>query len=188
MTSRCRHIEGDVNLIEVLWDSAYPVDKGDLCYLHPATNKARPASALNAEGTPELDQLGFAEYFLGVANEKVGLQSGETTFRQDQNSKLTVQICTTGRFEFDCPAQAFAPQQPIGVYSASGAGCSNQKVDALQGGATLSAAIGRAAPSVGALKVFAASGTMNRIIVDIMGRRVLGTAPVAGTYTGTSGQ
>lgn len=187
MSSRCRYVDGDTNLQDFIWDSTYPIERGDLCYLHPATNKVRPASALNAEGSQELDQLAFASYFVGVAQEKVGLQSGETTFRQDQNARTTVLIATTGRFEFDCPAQAFASGQPVGVYSASGAGCSNQKVDALKGSATLSAAIGRAFLTTGALKVQNASGTMNRVVVDILGRRIMGTAPVAGTYSGTSG-
>lgn len=188
MASRCRYVDGDVNLIQILFDTAYPIEKGDLCYRHPATGKVRPASALNAEGTQELDQLGFAEYFVGVANEKVGLNTGETTFRQDLNVRDTVQICTTGRFEFDCPAQAWYPLQPVGIYSASGAGCTDQEVDSLKGGATLSAMIGLAMPSENSLKIFKASGTMNRVIVDIQARRAPATAPVAGTYSGTSGQ
>jgi hypothetical protein len=184
MTCRARYVDGDVNLITVKADPPYPVEKGDLLYLHPATGCARPASALNAEGTQELDQLAFASYFLGVSNVKNGLQTGETTFRQDAAYSSTIQVCTTGRFEFDCPSQQFTPQQAVGVYSASGAGCSNQKVDALKGGATLSAMIGLAAPSEAALKNAVA---LDRVIVDIQARRPFSTAPAAGTYTNTSG-
>jgi hypothetical protein len=200
MASTCRYVDGDVNLIEVAIDSVnYSCEKGDLMYMHPGSgtgqgtsdNTARSANFLNAEGSEEKDQLGFAQYFLGVANEKVGLQSGETTFRQDQNRRNTVQICTTGRFEFDCPAQAWYANQPVGIYS-TGAGTgypsSPQKVDKLAGGATKSAVIGRAIPTTASLGTFRASGTMNRVVVDIMARNLLGTAEVAGTYTGTSGQ
>lgn len=184
MATTCRYVDGDVNLIQVKADPAYPVEKGDLLYLHPATNCARPASALNAEGTQALDQLAFAQYFLGVSNVKNGLQPGETTFRQDGAYSSTIQVCTTGRFEFDCPSQIFAPQQPVGVYSASGIGCEDQKVDALKGAAALSQSIGLAAPSEAAVKNGVA---LNRVIVDIQARRPLGTAPAAGTYTGASG-
>lgn len=185
MATTCRYVDGDVNLIQAKADPAYPVEKGDLLYMHPATGCARPASALNAEGSQALDQAAFAEYFLGVSNVKNGLQSGETTFRQDGAYSSTLQICTTGRFEFDCPSQVFKPQQAVGVYSASGIGCSNQKVDSLKGAASLEQMIGLAAPSEAAVKNGVA---MNRIIVDIQARRPLGTAPTAGTYTGASGQ
>jgi hypothetical protein len=182
-------MEGDTNIITVLWDSDYPIEKGDLCYLHPATGKARPASAMNAQGSLELNQLGIAEYFIGVADEKIGLNTGEKTFRQDDNARDSLNICTTGRFEFDCPAQAFQPMAFVGIYSGSGATdtCSNQKVTALAGSATPSAAIGRAWPTTAAEKKRLASGTMNRIVVDIQVRKGLGMTPVAGTYTGTSG-
>ena len=188
MATRCRYVEGPLTLQSAPADKDYPIEKGDLLYLDTATGKARPASALNAEGTQAKDQLGFASRFLGVAMEKNGLQPGETTFRQDGAFSATVQYSSTGRFEFDCPAQAFTVNQPVGVYSASGAGCSDQEVDALAGGASLSQMIWLVFLGEGRLKAQAASLTMTRVVVDIHGQRPFGTAPAEGTYTGTSGQ
>ena len=190
MSSRCRYISGDTNSIVVLADPSYPVEKGDLIYIHPATGAGRPASALNNEGSVAANQLGFAEYFVGVCEQSNGLQSGtgayqnETTFRQDGAYQKTFRVATSGRFEFDCPAQVFTQPIAMGVY-ATASGCSNQKVDALASPAPLSAAIGIARPSVAALE---SGASMDRVQVEIMGKKAPGTTPVAGTYSGTSGQ
>jgi hypothetical protein len=164
---------------------AYPFEKGDLLYQHPADHTLRPASSLNAEGAAATDQQSFAEYFAGIANEKYGLQTGELSFRLDQVLPKSVVVCTSGRFEFDCPSQIFAPLQSVGIYS-NGHGCpSPQKVDALQGGAALSQAIGVAMPGTAAIEDGVAR---DRVIVDIQVRKPLGTAASAGSYTGSSGQ
>ena len=184
MASRARYVDGDVNLIQAKADPAYPCEKGDLMYLHPATGCARPASAMNAEDTVAHGQLGFAEYFLGVSNVKNGLQPGETTFKQNGNYESVITICTTGRFEFDCPSQQFTPQQPVAIFCGADGLLSNQEVDACSGGALVNS-IGLANPSAAALQNAVA---MTRVIVDIQARRPLGTTVTAGTYSGTSGQ
>jgi hypothetical protein len=184
MASKCRYVSGDVNAVPVLADADYPVEKGDLIFEHPATGAGRPASALTTCGTEALNQLAFAEYFLGVALESNGLQVGETTFRANRGFSKTFLVGQGGKYEFDCPSQKFKTGQPVGIYATTLA-LSNQKVDALAGSATPSQGIGVACPSVAALEN---DVSMDRVIVDIQARKPLGTTPVAGTYSGTSGQ
>lgn len=181
---------GPLNLTEVRVDPVnFPFEKGTPLWQDSSTGICKPASAMNAQGSAELNQLGFASRFVGIANESVGMPSGAKTYRVDDNKKYQALVATTGQFEAACPAQAWTANQPVGIYSGTGATdvCSNTSVHALQGGATLSAMIGLAKPSKAALETFRNSGTMTKIIVDIAAAKPFATAPAAGTYTGTSG-
>jgi hypothetical protein len=186
MASRARYVGGDCNKIAMKPSPSYPFEKGDLLYMHPADNTLRPAKDLTNNGTEGNTQLAFAEYFVGVADEKYGLQSGEVTFNLNQMLSAVVSVCTTGRFEFDCPSQTWAPNAPVGIYSVSGSAIADsQKVDALASPAALAQMIGIVAQTEGQ----ATSPTLRtRVVVDIMARRPFGSTPVAGTYSGTSGQ
>lgn len=183
------YVGGIQNLMEVAVDPVnYPFEKGTPLWQDSSTGICKPASAMNAQGTQEKDQLGFASRFVGIAERAVGLPTGLQSFRIDQNKVYQTIVATSGQYEVECPAQAFTANQPVGIYSASGAGCSDSKVDALKGSATLSAMIALARPSKSELEDTRNSvTTRTRIIVDIMARRPFATAPVAGTYTGTSG-
>ena len=185
MSSRSRYVGGDTNKVAYKPNPLYPFEKGDLLFLH-TDGMLRPASALNAEGTAALDQLGFAKHFVGVADEKYGAQSGETLFHLNGLLSPQVSVCQSGRFEFPCDAQTLtlAPV-PMGIYS-DGAGIDDsQKVDTLQGAAALAQSIGVLHVTEGLIN---AAGVATRCVVDIMARKAWETTDVAGDYTGTSGQ
>lgn len=166
---------------------SYPFAKCDLLYEHPADHTLRRASDMNAQGTAEKGQLGLAQYFVGVAGVKNGLESGEVTAKANQNFEEEVVVFTGGIWAFDCPSQQFVAGQGVGVYADANGLCpDSQKVDSLKGSATLSARIGVAVPTSGAIRV-GASG-LTRVQVEIQPKSVWeGGIPSAGTYTGTSG-
>jgi hypothetical protein len=191
MSSRAKFMGGDARKVAGKPNPSYPFEKGDLLFRHPADGTLRPATAMPAQGTEALDQLGFAEYFAGVADEKYGLMTvngvTEKTFNLDGNLPLSVSVCTGGRWEFDCPLQTLpVGPVPVGIYSAGGVTgiTSSQKVDVLASPAAESQAIGVLWPQEAVIE---GGYQMNRMIVDI-NARLPGTAPGAGTYTGTSGQ
>ena len=184
MASRARYVDGDTNNITMKPSATHPFEKGDLLFEHPADHTLRTATELANEGAESLNQLKFAEYFVGVAAEKYGLQTGEKSFRMDDVKPPSVLVHTTGRFEFDCPSQIFAPKQPVGIYATSSAVTDSQKVDSLKGAAVLSQAIGLAWPGAAPIQNAVA---LNRVVVDIQARKPTGSTPVAGTYAGTSG-
>ena len=189
MANKARYVSGDVNLAPVVCSASYPFEKGDLLYKDPDDGIAKSVANIAGNSNEAVSQLSAAQYFLGVANQSNGLMPGQTTFKQNANFEKVAMVCKTGRFEFDCPSQAFTLNQPIGVY-ASGATVSAQKVDALASPAALSQAIGFAVPSTAALDAGTggASVAMTRVIVEIQAKKPLSTTPVAGTYSGTSGQ
>ena len=188
MSSTCRYVSGDAKPRVFPASQSYPFEKGDLLYEHPADHTLRRASDLGIQASNEAAQLAFAEYFVGVAGVKNGLESGEISFKNNPNFESEVLVFTGGVWEFDCPAQNFVNNQGVGVYATGGLCPSPQKVDALQGGATLSAVIGKAVLTAGALQAAAKSQTKTRLCVEIRPSEEQGGIPTAGTYSGTSGQ
>jgi hypothetical protein len=116
------------------------------------------------------------------------LESGEISFKNNQNFESEVLVFTGGVWEFDCPAQNFTNGQSVGIYATAGAVPDSQKVDALASPAPISARIGLAVLTVGALQAAAKSQTMTRVCVEIKSAIEAGGIPSAGTYSGTSGQ
>lgn len=186
MASRCRLVRGNTRKMLYPASASHPYEKGDLLFYIPGTGYLQTASELPVQDSDEHVQLYFAEYFVGVADTKNGLQSGEWTAKQNQNFQAQGLVCTDGEFEYDCPAQNFAPGALVGIYTTGGYVTDSQKVDALKGNATPSAAIAIAMPQTGALQQ-ALVGTMNRIVIELRPAANRGGVPVAGTYTGTSG-
>lgn len=187
MASTARYVRGDTKPRTFKASASYPFEKGDLLYIHPADNTLRRASDLTAQGDAEHGQLGFARYFVGIAGVKNGLESGEKSYKANDNYDAEVLVLTGGVWELDCPAQEFVNGQGVGIYSSSaGLEPYPQKVDSLKGAATLSQRIGVAVPSVGALR---GGANMTRVHVEIQPMAFFeGGVQTAGTYTGTSGQ
>jgi hypothetical protein len=187
MASQCRYVSGDAKPRVYKASQSYPFEKGDLLYEHPADHTLRRSSDMNAQGDEEHGQLGFAEYFVGVAGVKNGLESGEVSFKLNQNYEAEVLIFTGGVWEFDCVSQQFVSGQGVAIFSDWDGSCPYpQKVDALAGSAALEQRIGVAVMSAGALKAAAA---MTRVQIEIQPKAFWqGGIPTAGTYTGTSGQ
>jgi hypothetical protein len=184
MANRARYVSGDVKLIPVKTSASFPFEKSDLLYLDPDDGIAKSVLNIAPNSDEAVSQLSAAQYFLGVANESNGLMPGQTTFKQNGNFEGVALACSGGRFEFDCPSQIFTPNQPVGVFADTDAVYA-QQVDALASPATLSQAIGYAVRSTAATKDGVAR---TRVIVEIQGNKTLSTTPVAGSYSGTSGQ
>ncbi len=77
MASTARYVSGDCKPTAVKCDPNYPIEVGDLLFLEPSNNLARPASALVNQGSEALNQGALHDVFLGVALQKNGLQSNE---------------------------------------------------------------------------------------------------------------
>jgi hypothetical protein len=110
--------------------ASYPIELGDLCWVH-SDGKAYPAYAAYAVlgdlGSAALNRVGFASRFAGVACQKVGLQTGEKSFLLTTDPGWIL-LATTGDFEFDCATGiSWAPGSRAGVYNDATYN-SNQKV------------------------------------------------------------
>ena len=78
MASNARYVSGDCKPIAVKCDPSYPIEVGDLLFLEPSNNLARPARAMVNQGSQALNQGAFHDVFLGVALQKNGLQPNES--------------------------------------------------------------------------------------------------------------
>ena len=154
MASTARYRSGHTNPVAALVDTTYAIEKGDLVFQDPVTKKIRPASSMVDQLTETLNQDAFQQFFLGVALERNGTQSGETV---PLNSPLThspanvIQVATTGDFEFACAAATWKTGDLVGAAEkSSGTALENQTV---KSAATVSLAIGRAVPEANAIGV-----------------------------------
>jgi len=133
------------------------------------------------QGSIDLNQQAFHQYFAGVALNKDGLQPGETSFRLVTFAGQ-IRVATSGQFEYDCVAPTqWSVGQQVGVGATTAGAISQQVMPAVTPQA---GAIGTAVPGVTGL-----TSPVSRIVVDIAA--VIGTpseglqAQVAG---GGSGQ
>jgi len=177
MASILRYRRGDCKpkLLPTAPSNAHPIEQGDLLYKHPTYGYACPAADMPAQGSAALGQDAFQQFFAGVAMSKVGLQSGETSFRIANNKTGVVndpgyvEIATAGIFEFDCASTQWKPGDLVGVYADSTGKCSNQKVATA---ASASLAIGQAAPGVAGTRQAtpgtAGGNAMTRVQVEIV--------------------
>jgi hypothetical protein len=179
-----RYRGGDCKPVLCKTHPSYPIEEGDLLFRHPADNTARPASAMANQGTVALNQDAFAEYFLGVALQKNGLQPGETSFRVTTDLGY-VMVATAGRFEFDCDSQEWQAGDSVAV-AATVNGCSAQEVAPPDSGSSLQLerAIGAAVPGVAGIS----GASTTRIVVEICSRIMNPDVPTPGKYSGASGQ
>lgn len=154
MASIARYVRGNCNPKPVLCDPSYPIEVGDLLFREPTNNLARPASALVNQGSETLNQQTFHDYFLGVALQKNGVQSGETV---PLNSTINhspancIEVATTGIFAFQVSsATAYQGGEYIApANNAGGTALQDQVVKtAVAGGA---GSIGRASPSAASI-------------------------------------
>jgi hypothetical protein len=94
---------------------AHAIEVGDLVYVNGGV--AYPAGHLADAGTAAQNRASFALQFAGVAVEKVGLQTGETSFKLTTDKGYIV-VATGGVFEYPCAATSWAPDDLVGVYVA----------------------------------------------------------------------
>jgi len=180
MASTARYVSGDCKPTPVLCDSSYPIEVGDLLFLEPTNNKARPASAMVNQGTAALNQGAFHDQFLGVALQKNGLQTNETVplnSTVNHSPANVIQCATAGRFLYPCAAHAFNTGDLVGP-AATTAGVPDQSVASV---ASSTLAIGRAAPAADEIGV-----SLTQVIVQIESTIMGGgiQAAVAGSSSG----
>lgn len=137
--------------------ASYPIEEGDLLFMHPADGTVRPASGMANQGSASLNQDAFQQYFVGVASQKIGLQSGESSFKLTTDPGY-VKVAIAGEYEYDCASTTWKSGDLVGVYADSN-GCYDQQVATA---ASESLAIGVAKPTLNQLGVAQTS-----IIVDI---------------------
>jgi hypothetical protein len=214
MSSTCRHRSGDTNEVSYRCSSTYPIEKGDICVIDPTSGVAIPAhlacaAALLSHGSVVATQANVAQYFGGVAMEKVGLQSTEKSFRLVTDSP-TVRLATSGIFEFDCAASEFdagagttfpVPGDPVGIHCVTSgvptniAGTANSqtvmKADNT-GGYARDRAIGVVRPQTAQFPAAAAAltGPLNpaqtRVFVEIAAGYPYGGPKTIGVHPGTT--
>ncbi len=66
MASTARYVSGDCRPIAVKCDPSYPIEIGDLLFLEPSNNLARPASAMVNQGSQSYNQAEFHNFFLAL--------------------------------------------------------------------------------------------------------------------------
>lgn len=183
MASTLRYRGGDTQEVLAKTHPSYPIEKGDLVYKHPADGTLRSAAQMPNQGSAALNQDAFAEYFLGVALQKNGLQSGEQSFRL-ATDEGAIRVATAGDFEFECASHQWGLGDPVAV-AADANGCQSQAVAAPEtgGGLQLERSIGSAVPGVAGLE-----NAMTRVTVRIKSRVLNVDVPTPGSYSGASGQ
>jgi hypothetical protein len=163
MSSNARYISGDCKPTAVKCDPSYPIEIGDLLFLEPSNNLARPASAMLNQGSLALNQGAFHDVFLGVALQKNGLQTNEVVPLNSQISHSpanVIECATAGRFLFPCAATAWNPGNLVGpVNNAANTALQNQSVGSV---ASTALSIGRAAPAADEIGV-----SLTQVIVQI---------------------
>ena len=208
--SRARYVGGDTKKAAFKPNPLFPFQKGDLLFVDPNDKMLRPASAIFPGGAITVAQYQgeFAQYFVGVADEKYGLQpataapagqttpvyDGEKTFNVAlAGTQRSIAVCTAGRFEFDCPATTWNNGDKVGIYAVLGMTgipdsqtvlpCATNDTTA----AGLSQSIGIVYQQEAPIEQ--AQATQTRIVVDIQPAQPMGTIRTAGSYGGiTSGQ
>lgn len=94
--------------------AAHAIEVGDLVYV--AGGIAYPASHYADGGTAAQNRANFAQAFVGVAVQKIGLQTGETTAKLTTDSGWVL-VAISGDFEYDCASTSWAPGDLVGVYN-----------------------------------------------------------------------
>jgi len=117
MASIMRYRGGVVELVPFLTTAdaaaAHAIEVGDLVYF---STYAYPASHLADAGSAAENRAAFAALFVGVASQKTGLQTGETSFWLTPD-KGYIMVAASGLYEFDCAATAWATGDLVGVYN-----------------------------------------------------------------------
>ncbi len=182
MASTARYVSGDCRPIAVKCDPSYPIEIGDLLFLEPSNNLARPASAMVNQGSQSYNQAEFHNFFLGVALQRNGLQPNEVVplnSTLDHSPANTIECATAGRFLYPCAATAWNPGGLVGAVNNSGnTALLNQSVTTA---ADVAHSIGRAAPAADEIGV-----SLTQVIVQIESTIMSGGAQPA-TSSGSSG-
>lgn len=148
--------------------AAHAIEVGDLVYVTGGV--AYPASHLADGGSAAQNRAAFAALFAGVAVQKVGLQSGEKSFRLTTDPGWVL-VAITGDFEFDCAATSWAPGDLVGVYN-----------DATYNSDQQVAKVTAADETIGVAKVpYNALGTSQTVIVVSIRSKVMSLQYVSGS-------
>jgi hypothetical protein len=118
MASKLRYVSGVVQYLVLPTANdaaaAHAIEEGDLVYVTGGV--AYPASHLADGGSAAVNRAAFAAAFCGVAVQKVGLQSGETSFKLTTDPGYIL-VAVTGCWRFVSAATSWAPGDMVGVYN-----------------------------------------------------------------------
>jgi len=110
MASKFRYRYGDTKPVKCRVSSSFPIEEGDIVCLDVATGVVKPAKtyvstiqAVAAIGAASIVQALVGKHCMGIAMQKVGVQSGEKTFRINPDEGYCM-VATGGVFEMDCAA------------------------------------------------------------------------------------
>lgn len=143
--STFRHLRGDTKPVTVKPATGEKIEVGDLVYLDPTTNTVKRASSMIDQGSLALNQDAFQQYFLGVALQKSGLETNETSFNLT-TTQTYIEVATAGEFLFDCASYAWSLGELVAaVENSDGDALRNQNVVAVSA-TSYSKAIGVAVP------------------------------------------
>ena len=195
----------------------FAIQKGDLLFQDPVSGCVFPAWLLSYTGTTYTQASAaawqglFASLFVGIADERIGLVSGEFSPNPNLMYQDTVKVATGGVWEMDCPNQVFPNSiGPVGI-CATASGIANaqyavatsatqdaQTVDQLYGAnTTTTGAAAVAAPtlavasvagiSVGSVLSVATTGSAATQVTANVGTVIPASGTgVAGTSTGSA--
>ncbi len=150
MANTMRWRYGDTNPVMMPVGNEDAIEIGDL--LFAADGEARPASALENQGTLAATLEAFHDAFVGVAMQCSPAGASEP-----------IRVATTGVFEFECASATFDVGDLIGGNDNGGGELDDQFVDEV---ATLNLAIGRC------VKRVSPAGT--KVLVDVVSTVVKG--------------
>lgn len=121
MGSIMRYRSGVVNYIALPTANdgavANAIEVGDLvCCVGGVAYPAGNTTIMTDGGNGATNRAAFAAAFAGVAVQKIGLQTGETSFKLTTDPGWVL-VATSGDFEYPCAATSFAPGDMVGVYN-----------------------------------------------------------------------
>ena len=157
---------GDCEVQAVKCDPAFPIEVGDIIWQVPAgealAGYARPASAMNEQGSKALTLDFLHNQFWGIALQRNGLQSGETvplhsTLTHQPANVIKIAIRGQARMPLGSASAAttFLGGELIGgsidTYSTSGAATAALQNQVVEQVTNVNQSIGRARPGTGEL-------------------------------------
>ncbi len=121
MSNTFRYRRGNIEPVFKAIATAIVIEIGDLIFQHPTADAWKPASAMNDQGSLDLNQDMFADFFLGVA--LAASRNGDTA---------PIGVAPDGEFGFACDSATFSDGDLVGpVETSGGDALEDQKVVAV---------------------------------------------------------
>ena len=118
MASTARYVSGDCNPTAVKCDPNYPIEVGDLLFLEPSNNLARPARRWSTRAArPEPGRVPRRVPGRGLAEERPADRTRPCRLNSTINHSPAnvIECATAGRFLFPCAATAWNAGELVGA-------------------------------------------------------------------------